>query len=148
MVKDLPVGRSLTYEDLEPIELIPVEKSNGEIVYEQLVEAAEKTGVPRAIVADYGSDIKSGITKYCEDHLKTCYIYDIKHKCASILKKLLGKDERWKEYTSNCASTKLQVLQTRIAHILPPTLKSKARYMNVDEQIKWGFKYANFFGGV
>ena len=33
---DLPRNRPLIYSDVEPIEMIPVKESNGEIVYKQL----------------------------------------------------------------------------------------------------------------
>jgi hypothetical protein len=81
-LSDLPIDRALRYEDVEPIELVPVTKSNGDIVYEQLKASAEKTGIPREIIADKGSDIKSGIERFCKEH-KTCYVYDIKHALAN-----------------------------------------------------------------
>ena len=99
-LSDLPIGRSLTYEDVEPIELIPVTKSNGAIVYEQLNAAAKKTGVPAEIVADKGSDIKSGIDLFCAEHKDTRYIYDTKHALAILLKKILENDEIWKKLLS------------------------------------------------
>ena len=48
---------ALRHADVEPIALVPVKQSNGEIVYQQLEEAIEKTGVPRQIIADAGSDV-------------------------------------------------------------------------------------------
>ena len=48
-------------------------KSNGQIVYEQLEEAVEKTGVPRQILSDHGTDIKSGIERFCQVHKQTCF---------------------------------------------------------------------------
>ena len=68
---DLPKDRSLAYEDVEPIDMFPVLQSNGALVYEQLEAVIEKTGVPRAIVGDYGSEIKSGIKKRCLKHKET-----------------------------------------------------------------------------
>jgi hypothetical protein len=56
-------------------------------VYEQLEDSVKKTGIPRQIVGDYGSDIKSGSEKFCNVHKETAYVYDIKHKTASVLKK-------------------------------------------------------------
>jgi hypothetical protein len=48
------VDLRLSHEDVEPIALLPVSKSNGAVVHEQLVQTVEKTGVPRQIVGDYG----------------------------------------------------------------------------------------------
>ena len=47
----------LKHEDVEPISLFPVKSSNGEVVWQQLEESVKKTGVPRAIVGDHGSDL-------------------------------------------------------------------------------------------
>ena len=38
----LPKNRALTLQDLEPIDLFPIKKSNGDIVYEQLEQTAKK----------------------------------------------------------------------------------------------------------
>jgi len=86
------VGSCLTHEDVEPIELCPVRHSDGEVVYEQLEKTVEKTGVPRAIVGDHGSDLKKGIEKFCQQHEQTSYVYDIKHKTATVLKRELSKE--------------------------------------------------------
>jgi hypothetical protein len=40
-------GRPLSHEDVEPLALLPVKKSNGAVVYEQLNAIVGKTGVPR-----------------------------------------------------------------------------------------------------
>ena len=100
--------------------------------------SVEKTGVPRAIVGNHGSDIKSGVERFCEEHDETCYIYDIKHKTAAILKRELKNDGPWQEFVQLAAKTKKRVQQTSIAHLAPPNQRSKARYMNVDSLIQWG----------
>jgi hypothetical protein len=128
----------LSHEDVEPIALLPVTHSNGAIVYEQLVQTSEKTGVPRQIVGDYGPDIKSGIDRFCREHERTCYIYDIKHKAAALLKRELHNDENWIEFTKSAALTSKKVQQTSLMALAPPNQRSKARYMNVDKLIKWG----------
>ena len=88
----------MNHEDVEPIALLPVKKSNGQIVYEQLEEAVEKTGVPRQILSDHGTDIKSGIEEFCQVHKQTCFTYDIKHKGASVLKRELKNDQSWNRF--------------------------------------------------
>ncbi len=131
-------GAGLTHEDVEPIALFPVRHSNGGIAHQQLAETIEKTDVPRQIVADYGSDIKSGVEKFCLEHDHTCYTYDIKHKTAAILKRELKDDEIWNDFTKLVAKTGSRVRQTALAGFAPPNQRSKARYMNVDKLLKWG----------
>lgn len=135
----------LTHEDVEPIALLPVTHSNGEIVYEQLVQTIEKTGVPRQIVGDYGPDIKSGIERFCNHHKETCYIYDIKHKGAAILKRELQDDEDWIKFTQSAAQTSKRVQQTSLSAFAPPNQRTKARYMNVDKLVKWGQDMLSYF---
>nr|QNO45563.1 hypothetical protein DNPFBPCK_00001 [Methanosarcinales archaeon ANME-2c ERB4]QNO47840.1 hypothetical protein ICENEMKA_00001 [Methanosarcinales archaeon ANME-2c ERB4] len=101
---------------------------------------ASRTGIPREIIGDHGSDLKSGIEKFCKKHQDTCYVYDIKHKTASVLKRVLGKDETWQEFTQLAAQTKRKVQQTQLAALAPPNQRTKARYMNVDILIQWGLK--------
>lgn len=137
-------GNCLCHEDVEPIELLPVKKSNGQIVYEQLESASKKTGVPREIICDNGTDLNSGVEKFCMAHPETSYIYDIKHKIATILKRELSNDGIWQEFTQLVARTKHQVKQTPLAFLMPPNQKTKARYMNIDTLIQWGGNLLKF----
>ena len=135
----LPVGELyMNHEDEEPIALLPVKKSNGQIVYEQLEGVVEKTGVPRQILSDHGTDVKSGIEKFCQVHKQTCFSYDIKHKGASVLKRELRNDKSWKRFIQKASKTSKKVQQTPMAHLAPPNQRSKARYLNVDTLVNWG----------
>ena len=135
----------LKHEDVEPISLIPVNSSNGQIVWGQLEDSVKRTGVPRAIVGDHGSDIKSGIEKFCKKHKKTSYIYDVKHKTASVLKQELKGDEDWEKFCKYANQKRNEIQQTKLAPAMPPNQKSKARYMNIGRLISWGKKLLSFF---
>jgi hypothetical protein len=136
---DLPsVGRSVSHADVETLELLPVKHSNGDVVYEQLEAAVQKTGVPREIISDHGTDLQAGIRQFCQQHPQTSAIYDIKHKTAAILKRELAQDAAWVAFTRLASQTKLQVQQTDLAALAPPDQKTKARYMNVESLVRWG----------
>jgi len=142
---DLPSAeRCLSHADVEPLELVPVKKSNGEVVYQQLEQAVAKTGVPRAIISDHGTDLKAGIAKFCQQHPQTSALYDIKHKTAAVLKRELDQDADWNTFTQLANQTKLRVQQTALAALLPPNQKTKARYLNVDVLVTWGQKMLAF----
>ena len=132
------VGQCLSHRDVEPIALLPVEKSNKDVVYQQLEANIGKTGVPRLVVGDHGSDLKAGVEKFCQEHPETCFVYDIKHKTAAVLKHELERDETWLEFTRLAAQTKNRVQQTPLAFLAPPNQRTKARYMNVDILVRWG----------
>jgi hypothetical protein len=135
----LPAAETiLCHEDVEPLALFPVTKSNGDVVYAQLQETISKTGVPKQIISDHGTDVKSGIERFCQKFTDTVFVYDITHKAATILKRELSTEEKWNEFTRLTTSTGKQVQQTQLAAIAPPNQRSKARYMNVEPLIKWG----------
>ena len=132
------VGEYLTHADVEPIAISPVTQSNGEIVYQQLEAARKRTGVPREILSDQGSDLHKGIRQFCQAHPETSVIYDIKHKVAAVLKRELGADRAWQEFSRLARQTSQRVQQTALAALAPPRQRRKARYMNVDELVAWG----------
>ena len=129
--------RVLSHEDVRLIDLVPVTESNGKVVYRQLKAAAAKTGVPRAIVSDGGSDLHCGIELFRRRHRGTAWLYDVKHKTACLLKHALERDASWRSFVEKAHRFKQQVSQTELAGLAPPQQRSKARYMNVDVLTDW-----------
>jgi hypothetical protein len=129
--------RVLDHEDVELIDLVPVTESNGKLVYRQLQAAAAKTGVPRAIVSDHGSDLHAGVERFRRAHPGTAWLYDIKHKTACLLKHALEHDASWQTFVEKAHRFKQQVSLTTLAALAPPQQRSKARYMNVDVLVDW-----------
>jgi hypothetical protein len=133
--------RAVEHRDLEMFALEPVEKSDGPTVARQLEAVCERTGiVPRAILSDEGSDLKGGINAFCEKHPETAALLDIAHQAAKHLKRELEADDRWATFCSRMGRSKQRLAQTPLAHLLPPTPRAKARYMNVRELVVWGRK--------
>ena len=129
--------RPLQHRDLSLISLEVVNQSNGTIVCEQLQQAVDKTGVPRAIIHDHGSELKAGVTKFQNLHPGTASIYDIKHKVAIEIKHRLAQDTQWEAFNKTAASIDKRLRQTAYADLAPPALRSKARYMNLDSRVAW-----------
>jgi len=100
--------------------------------------AVQKTGVPREIISDHGSDLVVGIRQFCRQHPETSAIYDIKHQTAAVLKQELAQDAAWGEFTHLASQTKLAVQQTASAALAPPDHKTQARYLNVESLVHWG----------
>ena len=109
--------RALTFEDMEPLAILPVNESTGDIVFEQLEQTTEKTGIPRAMVGDFGPDLKKGSDEFCQKYPQTIYIHDIKHKTALILKHELEKDKDWQEFNRLRSDTKRKILQTPLGFL-------------------------------
>jgi hypothetical protein len=134
----------LRHEQVEPLALFPVTQSNGEVVFHQLEQTIARTGIPREIVSDQGSDLHAGITQFCHVHPETAPVYDIKHKTALILKHELQEDGAWETFCQLAAHTRSQVQQTSLAPLAPPNQRTKSRDMNTDRLIVWGERMLAF----
>jgi hypothetical protein len=137
-LRDLPEpGTCLQHRDLHLIALVPRTSWTRQEVSDALEKAVERTGVPRVIVNDYGVDLHGGVQIFQERHPRTQEIYDIKHKAACLLKQRLEKDPRWQEFQRLVGQTRCAVQQTEVSFLVPPTLRPKARFMNLQPQLEW-----------
>ena len=136
-----PPGECLTLSDLTPVALLPVESSTQAIVHQQLEAVVAATGiVPAAMLSDEGSDLSGGIERFCQAHPETTRYRDLPHMAARLLKKRLEKNERWRAFIKQATQTKFETNQTELAFLVPPRLRSKARYMNLQKMLRWAEK--------
>lgn len=129
--------RALRHEDMQVIAMIPVEQSTGEIVDAQLEQATLRTGIPRQIVSDGGSDVKKGAALFARRHPETTVTYDAAHHGAIVLKRRFEDDSQWSEYIGQLGQVKSRIRQTIDAFLASPSLRPKARYMNLESLLKW-----------
>jgi hypothetical protein len=137
-LSELPEGRALRHRDLEPIALVPMMSSTKPVVAACLEAAAARTGAPRVILDDHGADLHGGVEIFRAAHPGTVEVYDITHKAACLLKARLEGDERWGSYSTELGQAKSRVQQTELAGLVPPSQRSKARFMNVGKLVDWG----------
>ena len=135
-----PFGQALQMEDMQLIALIPMLHSTAAAVCAAMEQATLRTGVPRAVVTDHGTDLLGGVALFRKAHPETAEIYDIAHRVAIFLKTRLEKDPQWAAFIHRSSLAKQQLVQTELAALLPPSLRPKARYMNVDPLFDWGGK--------
>ena len=133
-----PPGECLRLEHLHPLKMFPVTSSNQHVVQAQLEETLQTTGAPTAILGDHGGDLQAGVNRFCQAHPATRNLYDIAHKAANLLKARLERNESWKSFCHQVGQTKFQTQQTELAFLVPPSQRSKARYMNLDSLLRWG----------
>jgi hypothetical protein len=134
----LALQRPLEHQDMDMLALIPVETSTGPIVHQQFTELAARCGVPLAILSDRGSDLKKGVELLQQDHPDVIGVYDVVHLVSGLTDKILKSDEQWSEFRKDCCGCANTVRQSHVAHLKPPTPKTKARHMNIDREIRWG----------
>lgn len=128
----------LEHRDLAVLALEPMRQSTGSLVHTELERAIAQTGVPRAILTDGGKDVKKAVFSFRAAHPAVAALSDIKHKTALLVKAELKADDRWREFLLAAGRTKSQMQQTELACLVPPSLKDKARYMNLAEMVNWG----------
>src|SRR3972149_11003717 len=75
-----PAGQCVTHELVEPLAVIPLEHSDGQVVYQHLTATRAQTGVPCEIISDHGTDVKAGVEQFCAQNPHPSPVYDLKHK--------------------------------------------------------------------
>jgi hypothetical protein len=129
--------RCLRREDLQLVALVPMTHSTAATVEQALEDAAPRTGVPRLIVSDEGGDVRVGIERYSRRHAHTAATCDAAHKGANLLRKLLEADESWAGFVARLGPTKSKLQQTPLASCIGPSLRPKARFMNLAAPLRW-----------
>jgi hypothetical protein len=134
---------TLRIDDLEPLGVVPMKVSNGELVTAELEKIVTKTNgrPPLAIIKDQGSDLRCGGKGFCEKYPQVIDIRDVPHKIACIYKTILEYDSDWNRFASECANFKKRMQLTQNAHLSPPNQRSKARYHNIDVLVDWAIKW-------
>jgi hypothetical protein len=129
--------RPLRQSDLHLVHLSLMEHSTKEAVAVELERAALRTGVPRQIASDQGADLNGGVKLFQEQHAGIAHVHDLAHQAANVLKQRWGKDERWSTFVAQLAQAGAKLRQTREAHLVGPTLRPKARFMNVGPTLRF-----------
>lgn len=135
---------ALTHSDLSIFGIELMESSNGEGVRQQLVAMVEKTGItPCVLVSDQGADVRKGAELFAADH-PTAVVFDIAHAVANAIKRQLNHDDAWQQFLTDANHFKTQIRQSSGAFLIPPDLKSKARWMNLEPLIAWSCRVEAF----
>ena len=131
---------TLSLSDLQIATISPTEKSNGEFAAKAFQEAFARIGGVdslAAVVIDGGSDIQRGGRLLQEGNAKIKIIYDLSHRLSIVLENELTADLQWDEYTKQLTLCRKLMCQTEFAALMPPKLRSKARFMNAALYIDW-----------
>ena len=133
----LPVGRPLRREDMTPLAVMPTRSRDKQEVERQLAEVAKDFGTPLAVLSDGACELHEGAERLKSQGFRGPHLDDVKHKVSNLLKKKLGKDERFKAFSAKLGQTTASIQQTELDHLLPPRKKEKSRFMDFDRLIDW-----------
>jgi hypothetical protein len=131
---------ALQLSDVRLLHLAAVEDPDAGQVKTHLDALAVRAGVPRSIVSDHGADLKAGIGLFQAEQPAVAEIGDFKHFAANRLKALLQGEEQWRQFQTRLGQSKASLQQTEWAFVVPPALRTKSRYLNLDVLLRWAAK--------
>jgi hypothetical protein len=132
-----PAGTALKHQDLRVLTVRPGKSWKREDVAAVYAELAERHGAPRAILSDGAVELRESVASLKIQRPDCLTLQDFKHKAANFLESCVGKSERFAQFTAQIGATRAAIQQTELAHLTPPVLKTKARFMNLGPLWEW-----------
>lgn len=130
-------GKTLTLDKLEVLAIEPGRSWNRDDVRKAYKDLAEKIGRPRWVLCDGAVELRESVDVLCNKEHTTGVLRDFKHVAANRFESMIGKSERFAEFLKLVGKTRCLVQQTELAHLTPPALKTKSRFMNIAPMITW-----------
>jgi hypothetical protein len=137
--RDIDFSRPLVYKDLATLALISKSSWSGDGIKEVLVDVQKRIGGIKYAVADYGNSIKKALKL-----LDIPHIYDLTHCISLSVEHIYKEDLQFQEYTKKMAYLRGAQALGKMAHVLPPIQRCKARFMNLRPISDWGTAVLNF----
>ena len=134
---DFPMNRALALKDLQILSLRIVSNVNADVITKILEEVALTVGRITAICSDRGSDMFRGIKNFQIKHPEARHVCDTAHRIANLLEETLENSKIWKQFRDLVTHSRRRMQNSSVAGYLPPSPRTKARYMNMDSLIKW-----------
>src|SRR6266567_4930095 len=94
-------------------------------------------GRPAAYLKDGGSDLHKAAALLEDDGLGSPCLDDISHAAAGLLKRTYQSHPAFERLVSACGRASGKLKQTLLACLAPPTVRTKARFMNVHRLFTW-----------
>ena len=109
----------------------------GETIAELLKRLIAQMGRPAAYLKDNGSELHKAVALLADDGLDSPCLDDISHAAAGMLKRTYQHHPAFERFVSACGRVSGKLKQTLLACLAPPTVRTKARFMNVHRLVTW-----------
>jgi hypothetical protein len=130
-------GKALTHQDVRVLEVKPGDSWKTADMEQEYAALAKRHGAPRAVLVDGAVELRDGAKCLTDQREDTIVLRDFKHYAANVVKSLIGNDARFKEVSGKIGATRSAIQQTELAHLIPPSPKQKARFMNLSRTLAW-----------
>ncbi len=126
-------GRPTKHEDVVVLDMKVGESFKRDDIKQELKNADEKAGQKADYaISDGAHNLVGGIKDYGLPH----YL-DISHTLGNCMKHVYGEDNEFKELTTKLGKIRLKYHLTGKAWLLPPNMRSVARFMNLSSWVTW-----------
>lgn len=109
----------------------------GEAIAEVLKRLIAQMGRPAAYLKDGGSELQKAVALLEEQRLDSPCLDDISHAIAGMLKRSYQSPPAFESFVSACGRVSGKLKHTLLACLVPPTVRTKARFMNVHRVFTW-----------
>lgn len=109
----------------------------GEEIAELLKRLIAQMGRPAGYLKDGGSELQKAADLLEPQGLGSACIDDISHAAANMLKHYYESHPDFERFISACGRVSGKLKQTILACLAPPTVRTKARFMNVHRLFTW-----------
>ena len=109
----------------------------GETIAELLKRLIAQMGRPAAYLKDGGSDLHKAAALLEDDGLGSPCLDDISHAAAGMLKRTYQSHPAFERFVSACGRASGKLKHTLLACLVPPTVRTKARFMHVHRLVTW-----------
>jgi len=128
---------ALALHDVHCIGVCVADSWTGDAIAEVLKHLIAQMGRPAAYLKDGGSELHKAVELLAEQRLLSPCIDDISHAVAGMLKRSYQHHPAFERFVSACGRVSGKLKHTLLACLAPPTVRTKARFMNVHRLFTW-----------
>jgi len=128
---------ALSLQHVHCIGVCVADSWTGEAIAEVLKRLIAQMGRPAAYLKDGGSELHKAVALLEEQGLESPCIDDISHAAAGILKRTYQHHPAFEAFLSVCGRVSGKLKHTILACLVPPNVRTKARFMNVHRLFTW-----------
>lgn len=137
-------GHPLKHEDVTVVSMKSCGCFKGDDIKQEIEKSIEKNGAkPEYVISDQAHNLTNGISQSGLLHH-----IDISHAMGTCLKHAYGNEPDFVNFTTILGKVRLQYHLTDKAYLLPPNMRSIARFMNMNSWVDWANKMLGCFASL
>lgn len=137
-------GHPLKHEDVTVVSMKSGGSFKGDDIKQEIEKSIQENGAkPEYVISDQAHNLTNGISQS-----ELLHHIDISHAMGTCLKHAYGNEPDFVNFTTILGKVRLQYHLTDKAYLLPPNMRSIARFMNLNSWVDWGNKMLECFDNL